>query len=195
MSVLLMSRKHATELGKSRYRTGRLCPQGHRAERYTSTGNCVACGYENKKRWEAANPEKITNYSKEYYDHNRDSLLPKSRAWHAKNKDRHRALNKRWHAANPEARRIHQSKRRARRKACAGNFTPAQIRELFAKQREKCVFCLISIKQSYHIDHIMPLSRGGSNGIGNIQLLCPICNQRKYAKDPLVFARENGRLL
>jgi len=41
----------------------------------------------------------------------------------------------------------------------------------------------------------MPLSRGGSNDKYNLQLLCPTCNLKKSAKDPIDFAQENGNLL
>ena len=35
----------------------------------------------------------------------------------------------------------------------------------------------------------------GTNDIGNIELLCGSCNQRKSAKDEITWANENGRLL
>jgi 5-methylcytosine-specific restriction endonuclease McrA len=41
----------------------------------------------------------------------------------------------------------------------------------------------------------MPIIRGGSNDRGNIELLCPKCNQAKAAKLPHEFAQENGRLI
>lgn len=34
----------------------------------------------------------------------------------------------------------------------------------------------------YHIDHAMPLARGGDNAFGNLQLLCPNCNHSKGAR-------------
>jgi 5-methylcytosine-specific restriction endonuclease McrA len=35
----------------------------------------------------------------------------------------------------------------------------------------------------------MPLSRGGSNDPGNLQLLCPLCNHRKKDKHPDDWAK------
>lgn len=55
--------------------------------------------------------------------------------------------------------------------------------------------CGASLKDGFHRDHRVPLVAGGSNDITNIDLLCGPCNLRKGAKDPLVWAAENGRLL
>ena len=47
----------------------------------------------------------------------------------------------------------------------------------------------------FHRDHRVALANGGTNDIGNIELLCGSCNQRKSAKDEIAWANENGRLL
>lgn len=53
----------------------------------------------------------------------------------------------------------------------------------------------IKKKTKLTVDHITPLSRGGSDGIRNIQFLCLPCNMRKNAKDAIDFAQSMGLLL
>lgn len=87
--------------------------------------------------------------------------------------------------------------RRARSLAAGGSFTPAQIEDLYRKQKGRCGegTCRVKLGDSFHRDHHVPISRGGSNDIKNIVLLCAPCNIRKRDKDPIVWARQNGRLL
>lgn len=85
--------------------------------------------------------------------------------------------------------------RRARLMGAGGSFTEDQIKDLFAKQRGRCACCRHPLKTGFHRDHRTPLSRGGSNDISNIELLCGPCNLRKNAKDEIAWAQENGRLL
>jgi len=81
------------------------------------------------------------------------------------------------------------------RRTAEGSYTKADIEFLFKTQRGKCVNCKKCIKNGYHIDHIYPIIRGGSNHPHNLQLLCPFCNHSKHAKDPIEWAQQNGRLL
>jgi 5-methylcytosine-specific restriction endonuclease McrA len=64
-----------------------------------------------------------------------------------------------------------------------GWHTPADLLEMFEQQSGRCVYCEIELGTKYHVDHIRPISRGGSNWIRNIQLLCARCNRSKWALD------------
>lgn len=51
-----------------------------------------------------------------------------------------------------------------------------------ARDGGRCVECYSS--EDLHFDHKVPWSRGGTNTLNNIQLLCGNCNRRKSAKMP-----------
>ena len=69
------------------------------------------------------------------------------------------------------------------------------VRSLPGMQRWKCAACKARIRNGYEIDHIVPLSRGGTNANHNLQALCKPCNRRKHARDPIEFMQSLGRLL
>ena len=51
------------------------------------------------------------------------------------------------------------------------------------RDQGKCVQC--GATEDLHFDHKIPWSRGGTNTVNNIQLLCGLCNRRKGAADGL----------
>lgn len=72
-------------------------------------------------------------------------------------------------------------RRRAQKKQLRGRFTLAEWNALCARYGHKCLCCGRSdVKLT--ADHILPLSRGGSNSIDNIQCLCKTCNNRKMTR-------------
>jgi 5-methylcytosine-specific restriction endonuclease McrA len=79
--------------------------------------------------------------------------------------------------------------------AAEGSHTPDEIKELIRRQKGRCAYCSKSIRKGYHVDHVIPLARGGSNWITNIAMACARCNTSKGATDPIVFAQRLGRLL
>lgn len=70
-----------------------------------------------------------------------------------------------------------------RRNEADGSHTFEEWESLKAKYNWTCPAC---IKREPEIrltlDHIVPLSKGGSNNIENIQPLCSLCNSRKNNK-------------
>jgi hypothetical protein len=61
---------------------------------------------------------------------------------------------------------------------------PSEVRRyVYARDRYTCAYCGRSGRNlRLTIDHIMPVSRGGSNEIGNLVTACRACNLSKGAK-------------
>jgi 5-methylcytosine-specific restriction endonuclease McrA len=80
---------------------------------------------------------------------------------------------------------------RAERSLGRGTFTATEVRQIGTNQGWLCAYCQINIGLvGYHVDHVVPLSKGGMNTADNLQLLCGPCNMRKAAKLP----HEMGKL-
>lgn len=86
--------------------------------------------------------------------------------------------------------KAHAQRRRARLVEAEGDFSAEDLYRIFMDQNGLCTGCLANlVYTSYHADHIMPLSKGGSNWPDNIQLLCPTCNFEKNDKLPEVWEK------
>jgi len=109
--------------------------------------------------------------------------IPKSQ-WYSDNKERAKANVRAWQKANPEKRRLHarpsEHRRRARLKGATGSFTSQEWSELVKAYNNRCAYC--KKRKKLTVDHIIPLSKGGTNTIENIVPACGGCNSRKCAK-------------
>jgi 5-methylcytosine-specific restriction endonuclease McrA len=107
-------------------------------------------------------------------------------------RDRNRETLRAYRKANPHKVREFTARRHGRK---LGRLPRGTVQRIGQAQRWKCAVCRASLKAGYHLDHVMPLALGGEHLASNVQLLCPTCNVRKAAKDPLQFMRERGYLL
>lgn len=56
--------------------------------------------------------------------------------------------------------------------------------KLYDRDKGKCRYCGTSLGIGWHVDHLYPKSRGGSNAISNLVASCPRCNMTKGARTP-----------
>ncbi len=62
-----------------------------------------------------------------------------------------------------------------------------ELSQLLIRQNHKCNICYTLIsreKKNIHLDHYVPLSKGGSHSIDNVQWLCAKCNFEKGSSMP-----------
>lgn len=118
---------------------------------------------------------------------NRERMLQSNRDWKERNAEKRIAKNLTWRRNNRLKIRIASHVRRTRMK---GRFTEQDVYDLFVKQDWYCAnpLCIVDlIFESYHIDHKIPVSLGGSNTKENIQLLCVDCNLQKRNRTDLGY--------
>ena len=133
---------------------------------------------ERRNKW--AKGVKRRQWLEQYRENNSESIREKRRKY--KNKNRHKS-------------RAYTQKRRGIKSGVSiGEILPIDM--LLGRQGKMCANCKTKGRGvEWHIDHIVPLSRGGTHSMDNVQVLCKTCNLRKSAKDPIQWANENGRLL
>jgi superfamily II DNA or RNA helicase len=66
-------------------------------------------------------------------------------------------------------------------------FNGRERRILYDTYFGKCALCKCELEVGFHIDHIIPYSKGGKTDLSNAQPLCPLCNQKKSNKTERQF--------
>lgn len=216
MAPEIISRKDAMAQGLKRYFTGKPCRNhSHIAQRLCSNGECLACvkveePARSRRRY-AADPAKASERTKLWAERNPDRKRAHAQKWRDANPEQWRESNRRSkvanqqkytdrqradYAINPEKYRTVERKRRAQMHGSDGTHTAADLKEILEAQGHRCAYCRADLKRATkHVDHIVPLARGGSNGRANLQYLCAPCNHSKSARDPADFARSIGLLV
>lgn len=131
----------------------------------------------------------------EYRAKSKRKITESSAIYYKKNKEKITANNAAWNAAHPESRRLRNHTRRAKETASGGKLSKGLTEKLFKLQRGKCACCGLPLGKNYHLDHRVPIARGGANEDSNMQLLRKYCNQTKSAKDPIKFMQSKGFLI
>lgn len=206
----LISREIACERGLKRYFTGEACRYGHVAERLTSTTRCTEClkeyKEENKERekayqeqWKKDNQFRLAEAREKRKESKRQEKIKALPEKKLAAKQKRQELDRKYRNRNKEKRkqlymiyyassngravyRTNASKRRALIEDIPGEHISTDILFLGYLQNGCCMVCYESIIDGYHVDHVTPVSKEGSNFPENLQLLCARCNLSKNDK-------------
>jgi len=163
-------------------------------------------------RWRRKNLAKWNAYQRRWRRRNRDRTNPllrgkrallgdaynaKRRHYRRRNLAKLRSAARRYYWKNWQKKRIEHHNAVAKRKGAPGKYTREEWLQLLEAYRYRCAYCNRRItRKSASADHIVPLSRGGTNWIANIVPSCLSCNQRKNfltAKQYLARLRKEKR--
>jgi 5-methylcytosine-specific restriction endonuclease McrA len=136
--------------------------ENSRRQRLRSRENLL----EQQKQWNAQNADRLKSYKAEYYQQHRQEIRDQARARY----NAEYALNPGKYLAKCHARRVALYDN-------GGRYTEQEWLDLCAKYGNICLWC--DRKTVLTVDHIVPICRGGSNDISNIQPLCRRCNSEK----------------
>lgn len=127
--------------------------------------------------------EQQREYHRQYYQENKEECARRNREYHLANYEQIKAAAKRWQKANPDKKRNYQRQRRAwKLGAESERYCEGDINAMWHEQDGVCSYCEIPLFGDYHVDHVIPLSRGGSDRLDNLVLACPSCNRWKSTK-------------
>ena len=136
----------------------------------------------------AMHPEDARQYQAEWRAAHLEQAHAAVARWDSTHADERRAYSRSRRALCPEAHAAAQRNRRARERSATGTHTHNDVKEQYERQHGRCYWCGVAVGDSYHVDHVMPLSLGGSNGPENLVIACAPCNRAKNASHPMDFA-------
>lgn len=147
--------------------------------------------------WHAAHPERRAEIGAVWYRANFERARAKraaayradparhhasTRAWAEANPDRRRVIKRRWKAANRDRVTDAAALRRARQRSAP---VVERISRSVVWERDAGICHLCgepADPNDWHLEHIVPLARGGEHSYRNVAVSHPACNQKKGAK-------------
>lgn len=132
-----------------------------------------------KKRWNEAHPEKVRQYWEDSIARHPERKRKQKAASQRRNRAAANERNRRYAQRHPQRLRIRCLNRWAMFKEADGHFTQKDIERIYKEQHGRCAYCGITLYDDYEIDHIHPLTKGGSNWPDNLAVSCPSCNSSK----------------
>lgn len=136
---------------------------------------------ERDREYQRANPDKKREYNKRFREKSPEKASATTQRWRENHPEEYKARSRtdgqRWYKNNPEAVKVRSHRRRTHKINSSGNFTAEEWEALCKQYDYLCLCC--KEQKPLTVDHVIPISKGGTNNIDNIQPLCQSCNCRK----------------
>lgn len=170
------NRDRVVHYAKNNYRENKNTRSVYRKNKYQENKVIELAGC---RKWREMNLERALRISQDY-----------KKKYPERVKENHEA----WCKNHPIEVRTYKRNRKKRVRENGGFHTAKEIADMLISQKHECANskCKKSIRDGYHVDHIMPLVLKGRNDRENLQLLCPRCNQTKGGLHPEVWKRTVG---
>lgn len=136
--------------------------------------------------WRARNPDKVKAYNEKRKLHP-ERYRNSTKKWEAENRARRTELARIWRKNNPERWSAIAIRTQKKRLAANGDSNHIQIASRMAYHGHKCIYCGGPFEE---IEHMIPLSRGGTNWPANLAPSCLSCNRSKGTKTVWEFLEE-----
>lgn len=145
------------------------------------------------KKWRDKNPDKYKAMQRSYYVENAEAAKAAARDYHFANREKSlaggRARSKVHYEKNKDLYYLRAAARRVMKSGSLGKLSRGIRKRLFLEQDGRCVYCSVDLGRSAHLDHRVPLAKGGAHDDDNVQLLCSLCNLSKGSKMPDEFIK------
>ena len=139
--------------------------------------NCVSLAH---KKFYAENKERFKEPRKKRYWETREKSIKDAVEWGKKNKGKRKIIRAKWRDNNRELANHLTKTWYPRSIGSKGDYTLDEFKQKLEKFGGKCAYCRSNIATTR--DHIIPISRKGTNTIDNINPSCLSCNDKKGTK-------------
>lgn len=157
-----------------------------------------------RDEYKSKNRERVKKWKRDDYLRSRDRYIYRAKKHYVEHCEAKKAYSRKyqqdnivkvikriaeWERRNPEKKKAYSENRRAQKKIGGGKISAQDIKTQYLIQGGLCYWCERPVNENYHLDHLIPLSRGGLHSVNNIVISCPKCNVTKNNKTPEEFRK------
>lgn len=143
----------------------------------------------NSSKYYKNNQDKVLSYQKKYYETNSEKVKGRQREYILNNKEIVLKGKKKEYRKNKDKYRAARLRRKARVRMLEHNFTDSDRIKILNDFNDSC--CLTGRSEDIHMDHVLPLCKGGGTVVGNIVPLSGELNLSKNDRNLFTWFEDN----